>query len=131
MVVVTTILIFVVFAWFFSFASTLLTFGNFQFDIKKDELVVSRGIFETKKITVPFNRIQAIHITEGIIRQPLGYASVHLESAGYGDEQGSGSFVLMPLIKAGNILFFLEVNIPGMYLIAFAIYIPSFDFIQY
>jgi len=125
MVVVTTILIFVIFAWLISFASTLLTFGNFQIDIKKDELVVSRGIFEKKKITVPFNRIQAIHITEGIIRQPLGYASVHLESAGYGDEQGSGSFVLMPLIKAGNILSFLEETVPGYYQMAPAIHPPA------
>lgn len=125
MVVVTTILIFVIFAWLISFASTLLTFGNFQIDLKKDELVVSRGIFEKKKITVPFNRIQAIHTTEGIIRQPLGYASIHLESAGYGDEQGSGSFVLMPLIKSGNILSFLEETVPGYYQKAPALHPPA------
>ena len=125
MVVVTTVLIFVIFAWLISFASTLLTYGNFQIDIKDDELVVSRGIFEKKRITVPFNRIQAIHITEGIIRQPLGYASVHLESAGYGDDKGSGSFVLIPLIKTGEILPFLEKTVPDYIQSAEAIHPPA------
>lgn len=125
MVVITTILVFVIFAWLISFSSTLLTYGNFQIDIKEDELVVARGIFEKKKITVPFNRIQAIHITEGIIRQPLGYASVHLESAGYGDEKGSGSFVLLPLIKTNEILPFLEKTVPGYFQTAPAIPPPA------
>ena len=70
--IITVIAVFVVFAWLLSFFSTLFTYGNFQIDVKEKEVVVSRGIFEKKRITVPFNRIQAIHITEGIIRQPLG-----------------------------------------------------------
>ena len=101
--IITVIAVFVVFAWLLSFFSTLFTYGNFQLDVKEKEVVVSRGIFEKKRITVPFNRIQAIHITEGIIRQPLGYASVHLESAGYGDDKGTGSIVLYPLIRISNL----------------------------
>ncbi|MCC5940422.1 MAG: PH domain-containing protein [Balneolaceae bacterium] len=101
--IITVIAVFVVFAWLLSFFSTLFTYGNFQLDVKEKEIVVSRGIFEKKRITVPFNRIQAIHITEGIIRQPLGYASVHLESAGYGDDKGTGSIVLYPLIRINNL----------------------------
>lgn len=110
--ILTVIAIFVLFAWLISFFSTLLTYGNFQLIIKKKEIVISRGIFEKKRITIPYNRIQAIHVTEGIIRQPLGYASIHLESAGYGDDKGTGSIVLFPLIKHENILVLLEEIIP-------------------
>lgn len=110
--ITTVILVFVIFAWLISFFSTLFTYGNFQLDIKKKELVVSRGIFEKKKITVPYNRIQALHVTEGIIRQPLGYATLHLESAGYGDDKGTGSIVLFPLIKRSNILPLLNEVLP-------------------
>jgi putative membrane protein len=110
--IITIIAIFVIFAWLISFFSTLLTYGNFQLDVKKKEIVVSRGIFEKKRITVPYNRIQAIHVTEGIIRQPLGYASLHLESAGYGDDKGTGSFVLFPLIKRSRILPLLDDVLP-------------------
>lgn len=113
MMIVSIIASFVIFAWLISFISTLLSYGNFQLDIKQDEIIVSRGIFEKKRITVPYNRIQAIHVAEGIIREPLGYASVHLESAGYGDEKGSGSFVLFPLIKRSRILKLLNEIVPN------------------
>src|SRR6056297_2434532 len=111
-VILSTIAAFVVFAWLISFFSTLFKYGNFQLDVKEDEIVVSRGIFEKKRITIPYNRIQAIHVAEGMIRQPLGYASLHLESAGYGDEKGSGSFVLFPLIGKRNIPSLLQGVVP-------------------
>lgn len=103
---------FIVFAWLLSFFGTLFSYGNFTLDVKEKEVVISRGVFEKKRITVPFNRIQAIHISEGIIRQPLGYASVHLESAGYGDDKGTGSIMFFPLIKRGRILSLLDDILP-------------------
>ncbi|MEX0647048.1 MAG: PH domain-containing protein [Balneolaceae bacterium] len=110
--VVSIIILFVVFAWLISFFSTLLAYGDFLLEVNDEELIISRGIFEKKKITVPFNRIQAIHIAEGLIRQPLGYASLHLESAGYGDDKGTGSIVLFPLIQRNNIMDLLDNVMP-------------------
>ncbi len=92
------IIIVIVAAWIFSFFSTLLMYGDFSVEVKKEEIVIMRGIFEKKRITVPYNRIQAIYVNEGLVRQPLGYASAHLESAGYGDDKGTGSLMLFPLI---------------------------------
>ncbi|MDR9409388.1 MAG: PH domain-containing protein [Balneolaceae bacterium] len=104
---------FIVFAWLLSFFGTLFNYGNFSLEIKEKEIVISRGIFEKKRSTVPFNRIQAIHISEGIIRQPLGYASIHLESAaGYGDDRGTGSILFFPLIKRKRILSLLDEVLP-------------------
>ena len=99
---------FIFFAWLLSFFGTLFSYGNFALEIKEKEVVISRGVFEKKRITVPFNRIQAIHISEGIIRQPLGYASIHLESAGYGDDKGTGSIQFFPLIHRENLLSLLN-----------------------
>lgn len=110
--IISVIIIFVVFAWLISFFSTLFKFGNFVLVVKPKEIVISRGIFEKKRVTIPYNRIQAIHVTEGVIRQPLGYASIHLESAGYGDEKGTGSIVLFPLIQKKNILSLLDNILP-------------------
>ena len=97
--ILSMVVLFIVVAWLFSFFSTLFMYGDFGVEVKNDELVIMRGIFEKKRITVPYNRIQAIYINEGIMRQPLGYASVHLESAGYGDDKGTGSLMLFPLIS--------------------------------
>jgi putative membrane protein len=110
--IVTVIIIFVVCAWLISFFSTLFKYGDFRLEVKEKEIVISRGIFEKKRITVPYNRIQAIHVAEGMIRQPLGYASIQLESAGYGDDKGTGSIVLFPLIRQDQILTLLKDVLP-------------------
>jgi len=110
---VTVIVIFVVFAWLLSFFSTLFSYGNFSLIVKEKEMVITRGIFEKKRVTVPYNRIQAIHVAEGMIRQPLGYTSLHLESAGYGDEKGTGSIVLFPLVKRSEVLHLLNEVVPS------------------
>lgn len=110
--IIALIVIFAAAAWLLSFISTLLSYGDFKLEIKPDEMVISRGIFEKKRLTIPYNRIQAVHISEGIIRQPLGYASVHIESAGYGDDKGTGSIVLFPLMKRDELLLFLDDILP-------------------
>lgn len=112
MLIITILLIFVVFAWLISFFSTVFKYGNFVLEVKEKEIVILRGIFEKKRITVPYNRIQAVHITEGIVRQPLGYASLQLESAGYGDDKGTGSITMYPLIRQENIFNFLKGVVP-------------------
>ena len=106
--IVMTIAIFILVAWLISFFSTLFMYGDFSLEIKDDEMVISRGVFEKKRITVPYKRIQALFVTEGIIRQPLGYCSVHIHSAGYGDEQGSGAIVLFPLLKRKRVESLIE-----------------------
>ncbi|MFU8811713.1 MAG: PH domain-containing protein [Balneolaceae bacterium] len=110
------LVLFFLIAWFLSFMSTVLTYGNFQLELRDDEVVISRGIFEQKRITVPFHRIQAVHVKEGLLRQPLGYASVHIESAGYGDQAGSGTFVLYPLLPRKKVAQFLERVLPGYHI---------------
>lgn len=106
------ILIFIAVAWLISFFSTLFMYGDFSVEVNDDELVVSRGIFEKKRITVPYKRIQALYVNEGIIRQPLGYCSIHIESAGYGDEKGTGSIVIFPLLQKKKVSSLLAKILP-------------------
>ncbi|MEX1063646.1 MAG: PH domain-containing protein [Balneolaceae bacterium] len=110
--IVSVLLLFVVFAWLMSFFGTLFRFGDFNLTLHEDEIVIRRGIFEKKRITVPFNRIQAVRIVEGVLRQPFGYGTVYVESAGYGDQKGSGSVVLFPLIKQRELDAFLQRILP-------------------
>lgn len=110
--IISILLIFVVVAWLISFFSTLFMYGDFKVEVKEDELVISRGIFEKKRITIPYKRIQAIYVNEGLLRQPLGYGSVHLESAGYGDDKGTGSIMLFPLISHKKISKLLHEILP-------------------
>jgi putative membrane protein len=100
---VTIIFGLIVLAWLLSFFGTLIRFYNFRLIRNKQGLIVQSGLFEQKQVTIPYRRIQAIRIVEGILRQPFGYATIYLESAGYGDEAGNRSTIIVPLIRKREI----------------------------
>jgi putative membrane protein len=113
--VISTLLFILFVSWTLSFLGTLIKYYDFTLEVKKDELVIRRGLFEQKQITVPYNRIQAIRIREELLRQPFGYASVMLESAGYGGEEQLNSATLFPLLKKENVSSFIKEVVPEYY----------------
>jgi putative membrane protein len=111
--VLSTILFILIISWLLSFFGTLIKYYDFTLTVNDEELHIKRGLFEQKQLTVPFNRIQAIQIKEDLLRQPLGYASVILESAGYGGEQQElNSTTLYPLLKRGEVGNFIQEVVP-------------------
>lgn len=109
--VMLSILAVIVISWGFSFVSTIIKYYHFVVEVREKELLIARGLFERKQLTIPFNRIQAVQIQEGLLRQPLGYASLVIESAGYGEEEGN-STTLFPLIAKHRIYEFIDEVIP-------------------
>lgn len=99
------------FAWVLSIVGTVLSYANFSLFKRKKEIVISRGLFEKKQITIPYSRIQAVRIKQGIVRQPLGYCSLYVDSAGFGQESGE-STVLFPLLPRREAEDFLKVMVP-------------------
>lgn len=98
-------------AWLLSIVGTILSYANFELFRRKKEIVISRGLFEKKQITIPYSRIQAVRIKQGIVRQPLGYCSLYVDSAGFGQESGE-STVLFPLLPRRDAEEFLKVMVP-------------------
>ncbi len=86
-----------VFAWLLAFASTVLTFGGFELRRQDDRLIIRHGLLDRRQATIPIARIQAISISEPLLRQPLGLAAVRFESAGYGKDTAE-SGVLFPVL---------------------------------
>lgn len=83
--------------------SVLLTAINYyQFTILQDgeRLIITRGLLEKKRISLPKNRIQAIKIIENPLRQLFGLCTIVVESAG-GNFSGESDkkIVLMPIIS--------------------------------
>ncbi|MEL7832383.1 PH domain-containing protein [Fodinibius sp. Rm-B-1B1-1] len=101
----------IVVSWIFSFVSTIVKYYDFVVEVREDELLINRGLFERTQLTIPFNRIQAVQIKEELLRQPLGYASLVIESAGYGESEGN-STTLFPLLRKQQIYRFIEEVIP-------------------
>lgn len=101
------------FAWLLAIAGTVLTYGNFELRRAGDRVVISHGLLDRRRRTIPVARMQAIVVREGLLRRPLGLATVSFESAGYGQEQGE-SGVLWPLLRRDEAIALVTDVAPGL-----------------
>ncbi len=99
-------------AWILATVSTILTFGDFELRREGDRLLISHGLLERRRSTIPISRIQAVTISEGWLRQPFGLAAVRVESAGYG-KTGAESGVLAPIIRIADLPALLARSCPA------------------
>jgi|GEM_PF-508251 len=104
------------FAWFLAIAGTVVAYSGFVISRSADGkyLNIKRGLIRRYEATIPISRIQAVRVTEGLLRQPFGLAMLRVESAGYGGgtEDVGVSTTLFPLIPKGQIRAFLEETAP-------------------
>lgn len=91
-------------AWILAFINTLLKFADFTVQKTESDLIISRGLLEKRQITIPINRIQGVRISENLIRQPLGLATVYVESAGGSlDKESQSTIMVLPIVKKREI----------------------------
>lgn len=86
-------------AWFASFMGVILKYANFQLKRYDDRIVITRGLLEKRELTFQLHRVQGIRVVENVLRQPFGYATVHVESAGGAGPEVGMSAMLLPIIK--------------------------------
>jgi putative membrane protein len=98
-------------AWFLAIAGTVLAYADFTLSREGDFLYIKRGLLERREATIPLSRIQAIRVSEGVLRQPFGLAAVRVESAGYGENAGV-STMLFPLLPHDEVQEFLAAATP-------------------
>lgn len=92
----------------------VLKYGHFTLKKNGEELIISRGLLEKRQITIPAKKIQAIRISENLLRQPLGLASVYIEYAGgSAKDLENAKIMLFPLIKKKDLHRLLEAFVPG------------------
>ena len=92
----------VLLAWLLAIAGTVLAYSGFTLSREEDFLYIKRGLLERREATIPLSRIQAVRISEGLLRQPFGLASVRVESAGYGEDAGV-STTLFPVLPRNEV----------------------------
>jgi putative membrane protein len=93
-------------AWILAIAGTILAYAGFTLARDGDFLHIRRGFLERREATIPLSRIQAVRISEGVLRQPFGLAMLRVESAGYGEDAGVSTtlFPLLPRKEAQGLL---------------------------
>src|SRR5215212_993399 len=92
----------VLLAWLLAIAGTVLAYTDFTLSREGAFLYIKRGLLERREATIPLARIQAVRISEGLLRQPFGLASLRVESAGYGEDAGV-SATLFPLLPRDEV----------------------------
>ncbi|MBU8879883.1 PH domain-containing protein [Bacillus sp. FJAT-29790] len=105
-VIFISILVFIGFliAWVIALVGTMVRYAGFTVKKIGDDLIISSGLLEKRQLTLPLHRIQAIRVSENLIRQPLGLSTVFIESAG-GSAQNNESarVMILPIIKKNRI----------------------------
>ena len=102
---IVTISIFLVLlvAWLGSVVLTTLNYYQFTIVKEDDQIVLTRGLLEKKKVTIPLSRVQGIRIVENPLRQLFGYCTVIVESAGGSLGDKDQKIRLFPLVKKTEI----------------------------
>ncbi|WP_155593202.1 PH domain-containing protein [Lysinibacillus cavernae] len=110
-----TVMLILIVAWVVSVVITLINYYDYTVRIEEDKLIITKGLLEKKRITLPLNRIQAIRIVENPLRQLTGFSTVVVESAGGNGEDGNDKKItLFPLIKKQDCMQTLEQLFPEM-----------------
>jgi putative membrane protein len=99
-IISTLIILGLLIAWLVSIFATFLKYSGFTISEEDNDLIITRGLLERRKITIPLNRIQAIRVSEHPLQQLFGYVSVFIESAGGNlEDKESRNIVLLPMVK--------------------------------
>jgi putative membrane protein len=104
--------------WLLAVVGMILKYGGFTLTRTGDRIQMIYGLLQRRQVSIPVQRIQAVRLVEGVLRQPLGYLTIQVESAGYGP-QSNEKAVLWPLVQQRELMPFLREFLPE-----FALEIP-------
>lgn len=89
--------------WGISVGMTFLAYYNFTVQVVDKDIVITRGLLEKRRVTVPLNRVQSVRVVANPLRQLFGYATVIIDNAGGGISGEGAKINLFPLVKKGTI----------------------------
>jgi len=101
-------------AWISSVVLTIFNYYEFTIWKDDDQIILTRGLLEKKKITLPISRVQGIRIVENPLRQLFGYCTVFVESAGGSISDKDQKIRLFPFIKKKQLNPYLEILFPHL-----------------
>jgi len=107
------IIMFLFMLWLIGIAGTMIRYGRFTIEKRENELFIKRGLIETKELTIPFDRIQAISVKQSMIRQPLKYVKMTAVVAGGSFDKQEAFPVIFPLMKERDVKPFLQEFLPA------------------
>jgi membrane protein YdbS with pleckstrin-like domain len=77
------ILVFIVFLIVLTEVFARLSYKFWKYEFTNDQLRIERGIIWKRYSNIPYQRMQNIDITRGVIARILGFSTVNIQTAGY------------------------------------------------
>jgi putative membrane protein len=92
--------------WSISAAVTFARYYDFRLTRVGDELRYERGLLQRYDGSIPLSKVQTLTLRESALMRPFGYASLAVETAGYGPGQApfGGSEAAIPLATRDRVL---------------------------
>ena len=92
-------------AWVVGAVSAVINYWGFRLTRSDDELRYERGLLQRYSGTIPFDKIQAITISDNPLKRRTGYATLAVETAGYspGQANGRGSEAAVPIASRDRV----------------------------
>ncbi|KJS77160.1 MAG: hypothetical protein JL56_03860 [Desulfotomaculum sp. BICA1-6] len=100
-----------VFIWLLAVLGMVLKYGGFRLTRTGDRIQMVYGLLHRRQVSLPVRRIQALRLSEGLLRQPWGLVTLQVESAGYGPKSAEKA-LLWPLIRQSDLPRFLQEFLP-------------------
>ena len=101
------------FAWVVGSVTTLLQYWEFATVRTNGEVRVEQGLLQRNTRNVPLDRVQAVRLVEGPLRQMIGRITVGVDSAGIAVSSEFGPTVLHPLLTRPEARRFCDLMVPG------------------
>jgi putative membrane protein len=106
------LLLLLLLSWILSTIVFMVRYANFTLTRQDDSLKISWGIIEQKEYNLDLNRVQALSVQDGLLRQPFGLCSVSAEVAGGSSEKQDYITRLYPLLRFRELPKFLDDILP-------------------
>ena len=81
--VLTFILVGLVFVVALIEVSTHLTYINWKYEFTDDSLKIEKGVIVKRYKSIPYERVQNVDITRGIVARMAGFSTIDIQTAGY------------------------------------------------
>ena len=98
--------------WILSIIKYVLQYAAFTLQRENQELTITRGLIRKKEVVLSLDRVQAIQLIQGLIRQPLGYLTIEAKVAGARSDDAVSATVLHPLIHEREVPAFMASLFP-------------------
>lgn len=84
--------------------AAVLRDGGYTVEVRGDDVVIRRGLLTTRETVLPRHRVQVVEVRQNWLRRAMGFATVHVRSAGGGAARDQARQIQVPLVRPGPTL---------------------------